>query len=287
MNIFDDLAKSFDVKSVEIRDIDSVDFSFKKTLLDHGYIEYIDGFGSDHCIAEAARVSYAQNSKQNNDEKLLRYLMKHKHTSPFEMVEMKFKIRLPIFVARQWLRHRTANVNEISGRYSKLDNLYYNPQLFKKQDENNKQGSSEYLSKEAQARIVKKYQDCCNNSFELYQHLLERGVSKEQARWCLPLSTYTTIIWKIDLHNLYNFIRLRLPSNAQYEIRVYAKALYDFCCLRFPLSTKAFYDYNLKAKTLSLQEYEMIKKYTKQKHVEQPVGLTDREFQQLKLDFFQ
>lgn len=286
MTIFDTLNASFDVAKVEIYDEHNAPFSFKKTLLDHGYIQYVDSFGSDACIAEAARVSYAQNTKKSDNEKLIRYLMRHKHTSPFEMVEVKFQIRMPIFVARQWMRHRTANVNEVSGRYSKLDKLYYNPPLFKKQSTSNQQGSGDYMEKASQEIVRKKYAKLCNDAMDLYDDLLGRGMSKEQARYVLPLSTYTTIIWKIDLHNLFNFIRLRLPANAQYEIRVYAKALYDFCCMKFPISTKAFYDYSLKSKNLSLQEYEIIKQFTKDKHVEKPDALSDREFEQLKNDFF-
>lgn len=286
MTIFDDLNATFDIEKIEVYDEHNSNFSFKKSVLDHGYIQYIDSFGTDACIADAARVSYAQNTKKTDNEGLIRYLMRHKHTSPFEMVEVKFQIRMPIFVARQWIRHRTANVNEVSGRYSKLDKLYYNPQLFKKQSTTNHQGSGEYLSKSAQEHLVKKYARLCDDAMDFYEDLLSRGVSKEQARYVLPLSTYTTIIWKIDLHNLFNFIRLRLPANAQYEIRVYAKALYDFCCMRFPISTKAFYDYQLKSKQLSLQEYELLKQFTKNKHVEKPDALSTREFDQLKLDFF-
>lgn len=286
MTIFDDLQASFDVAKIEVYDENHAPFSFKKTLLDHGYVQYVDSFGSDACIADAARVSYAQNTKKSDNEGLIRYLMRHKHTSPFEMCEVKFQIRMPIFVARQWIRHRTANVNEVSGRYSKLEKLYYNPPLFKKQSTSNQQGSGDYMEKASQEIVRKKYAKLCNDAMDLYDDLLGRGMSKEQARYVLPLSTYTTIIWKIDLHNLFNFIRLRLPSNAQYEIRVYAKALYDFCCIKFPISTKAFYDYSLKSRNLSLQEYEIIKQFTKDKHVEKPDALSDREFEQLKSDFF-
>lgn len=286
MTIFDELNATFDVSKVEIYDESYKEFNFKKDVLDYGYLQYIDGFGSDACVAAAARVSYAQNTKKSNDEGLIRYLMRHKHTSPFEMVEVKFQIRMPIFVARQWIRHRTANVNEVSGRYSKLDRLYYNPQLFKKQSTTNHQGSGDYLDKALQTPLIKDYQKYCDAAMDLYDYLLSCGVSKEQARYVLPLSTYTTIIWKIDLHNLFHFIKLRLPNNAQYEIRVYAKALYDFCCIRFPISTKAFYDYQLKSKQLSLQEYEVIKQFTRNKYVEKPETLSTREFDQLKLDFF-
>ena len=275
---------SYDVEIYNMRDGDN--FKFERDILDHGYVQYVDGFGSDACIADAARVSYAQNSKKSSDEALINYLMKHKHTSPFEMCEVKFKIKMPIFIARQWFRHRTANVNEVSGRYSVLDNEYYNGGFFCSQSSTNKQKRGEPLDKKLQVELLKEYHDACEKAFSTYQILLRKGVSKEQARMVLPLSTYTTIIWKIDLHNLFNFIRLRATELAQPEIKDYAKALYDFCDVKFPIATSAFRKHIFEAKTLSLNEYTLIKRFTKGKPVERPENISDRDFNQIHSDFF-
>lgn len=259
---------------------------FKRDILDHGSLEVLDIMGTDESIAEAARVSYAQNSNKSTTEKLIRYLMKHHHTSPFEMCEVKFQIKMPIFIARQWMRHRTANVNEISGRYSELEECFYNPEEFKEQSLSNKQGSAKPLNDPVQKTIQDIYSTQCKEAFKTYQFLLKNGVSREQARMVLPLSTYTTIIWKIDLHNLLNFIYLRTPINAQEEIRGYAEALLDFCSIQFPITTKAFQDYRLNSKVFTEEQINIVRKYTKNKYIKQPDTLSVREYNEVYDTFF-
>lgn len=224
-------------------------------VLDHGFVRVVDTMGNDRSIVQAARVSYGQGSKgKEQDERLLRYLLKNKHTSPFEMCEIKFHIKTPIFIARQWLRHRTANVNEYSGRYSIMSDDFYLPSLeeMKKQSDDNKQGRGEVFSKEE----AQEYQDIIResslNSLKEYHKLINdgNGVAKEIARIILPLNIYTEFYWKIDLHNLLHFLELRLHPHAQYEIREYAKTILEIIKEWVPVTYEAFLEYRLKDLTI-------------------------------------
>lgn len=197
-------------------------------LLDHGYVTLINHMGDDNTIVRAARTSYAGGTKtKREDSKLLEYLWKNKHLTPFEMCEFHFQVKAPIFVARQWFRHRAASYNEVSGRYSVMEDQFYIPKTFKAQSLKNKQCSGEELPEETQdecrAAVEKVFRDC----YQVYTGLLERGVSREIARTVLPLSLYTEFQFKMDLRNLLNFIDLRNHSHAQEEIRVYAQAILD------------------------------------------------------------
>jgi len=231
--------------------------------LDHGFIRLVDYMGDDSSIVQAARVSYGKGTKTvREDTTLIRYLMRHQHTSPFEMVELKFHIRLPIFVARQWIRHRTANVNEYSGRYSEMTDDFYIPELdqIRTQDEVNKQGrSNNPIDPEIAKNILESMEQHQKQSYSEYLSYLEKGVAREIARINLPLSSYTEWYWKIDLHNLFRFLKLRLDWHAQYEIRVYAQAIADIVKELFPISYQAFSDYVLNSVTFSYAELSKIK----------------------------
>lgn len=231
-------------------------------VLDHGFVRLVSYMGSDAAICEAARVSYLSNktASASNDEALIRYLMRHNHTSPFEMCELVFHVKLPIFVARQWMRHRTWSYNEISGRYSELPAETYIPKAedVAAQAKNNKQGRGGKLPE----AIVENFQRDClfikDQAFSCYEEGLNANVAKELARINLPLATYTEFYCKVDLHNLFHFLKLRLDPHAQYEIRVYAEAIMDIVQELFPLASFAFYDYRLKGTSLSFNEYMVV-----------------------------
>jgi len=225
----------------------------KYKVLNHGFLNLVDHMGSDDAIVTAARVSYGQQNKsKEEDRKLIRYLMKHRHTSPFEMCEVKLHVKLPIFVARQWVRHRTASLNEISGRYSVLNADQYIPKTFRKQSQSNKQGSSE----ESVEYTIGSY----DKSVTEYQKMLNLDISKEISRIVLPLATYTEWYWKIDLHNLFHFLKLRLAPNAQQEIREYAQKIAIIVKDLFPISWEAFEDYMLNSVNFSANELECLSK---------------------------
>lgn len=232
--------------------------------LDHGFVRLVDFMGDDSSIVQSARVSYGKGTKSvREDTTLIRYLMRHQHTSPFEMVELKFHIRLPIFVARQWIRHRTASVNEYSGRYSEMTDDFYVPEQnqIRTQDEVNKQGRSDKQIDDATAQeVLQSMQQHQKDSYDEYLNYLGKGVAREIARINLPLSSYTEWYWKIDLHNLFRFLKLRLDWHAQYEIRVYAEAIANIIKELYPISFKAFSDYMLNSVTFSYAELSKIKK---------------------------
>jgi thymidylate synthase (FAD) len=233
--------------------------------LDKGFVRLVDVMGDDTAIVQAARVSYGKGTKSmTEDRSLIRYLMRNKHTSPFEMVEFKFHVKLPIFIARQWIRHRTANVNEYSGRYSEMRDEFYIPELsqIKPQSLVNKQGRAEVCLDPKKASIIAgKMESTQKLLFTEYSEFLENDVSREIARINLPLSTYTEWYWKIDLHNLFHFLRLRMDSHAQYEFRVYGKAIADIISEIVPLAYEAFSDYTLNSVTLSKAEISALKMY--------------------------
>jgi len=224
-------------------------------VLDKGSIELLDIMGSDLEIVNAARVSF-DGKKKSSDKNLIYYLMEHGHLSPFEMCEMKFRVVLPIFVARQWVRHRTANINEVSARYTELEDNFYTPEKLRGQDKVNKQGSEGELNSE---EMLDYYDTECNHLFSIYGAWLEEGVAREQARCILPMSTYTKWIWKCDLRNIFNFLRLRLHPHAQKEIRVYAEAMSELVKECFPDAYGAFETYMLNSVTFTEKELSCLK----------------------------
>ena len=227
-------------------------------VLDHGFVRVIDYMGDDAAIVQAARVSYGQGTKKSRDDSgLIRYLMRHWHSTPFEMCEIKLHVKLPVFVARQWIRHRTANVNEYSARYSILDREFYvpAPEHLAAQSTVNNQGRGEVLQGEEAARVLETLKDDAGRAYDHYEAMLnqdgQQGLARELARMNLPANVYTQWYWKIDLHNLFHFLRLRADPHAQYEIRVYAEAMCDLVKSWVPAAYSAFEDYRLNSEQFS------------------------------------
>jgi thymidylate synthase (FAD) len=231
--------------------------------LDHGFVRLIDVMGDDDAIVQAARVSYGTGTKKvHEDRGLIRYLMRHLHTTPFEMVEFKFHIKLPIFVARQWIRHRTANVNEYSGRYSEMKDEFYVPEAaqIRPQSVVNKQGrSDETLPPEQVESILSTLRGSQKRAYAEYEDMLSTGFARELARINLPVSNYTEWYWKIDLHNLFHFLKLRIDPHAQYEIRVYGEAMAAIVKQCVPLAWEAFEDYILNSVKFSKPELDVLR----------------------------
>ena len=230
-------------------------------VLDKGFVKLVDVMGDDSSIVQSARVSYGKGTKTvNEDEGLIRYLMRHHHTTPFEMVEFKFHCRMPIFVARQWIRHRTANVNEMSARYSEMPDWFYEPEadLCTTQSAQNRQGGTGIQVPDSD-QMSDEFKKIHDNTYSSYQQFLEKGMRRELARVALPVSLYTEWYWKIDLHNLLHFLRLRLDPHAQYEIRVFAEAMAEIVKDRVPVTWRAFEDYQLGAIPFSRLEVEYLK----------------------------
>lgn len=221
------------------------------SVLDHGFVRYVDKMGTDRRICEAARISYKSPSKgKKQDEKLIQYLWKHRHTSPFEMVKISFNIKLPIFIMRQFVRHRMQNLNEVSGRYTQLGSEFYYPNEWRKQDTKNRQGSVKeenwkpYLSFGRDAiDATNELKRHCESSYYLYQKMIEAGIAREMARMVLPINIYTEIYSTWDMNNLLKFFALRDEEHAQEEIQVYAKAMKQICRSVFPLVMKAYDKY--------------------------------------------
>jgi len=213
-------------------------------------VQLIDSMGSDEAIVQSARVSYGAGTKTpSEDRQLIRYLMRNWHTTPFEMVEFKFRIRVPIFVARQWLRHRTASVNEVSARYSLVEKEYWLPEEYRKQSSTNKQASEGSFENMVFTSAQK---ESCEVAFGVYDKLVKNGVSRELARVHLPQSTFTEFYWKIDLHNLFHFLRLRMDeSHAQPEIVEPSKKIFELIKPIVPFACEAFVDYRLNSVTFS------------------------------------
>lgn len=222
-------------------------------------IRLVDVMGTDASIVQAARVSYGAGTKSVSDDRaLIRYLMRHKHTTPFEMVEFKFHIRAPIYVARQWLRHRTASVNEMSGRYSVIPDEYFIPDEMRKQSQTRGQGGEEPFG-EGGDNLLTKQKAACDFSFYVYEELIEKGASRELARAHLPQCTYTEFYWKIDLHNLLHFLQLRMDDHAQKEIRDLACKIYEKIKPIVPMTCEAFEDFRLESLTLSRLEVGLLR----------------------------
>ncbi|WP_134724309.1 FAD-dependent thymidylate synthase [Paracoccus luteus] len=236
-------------------------------VLDHGLVRVIDYMGDDGAIVQAARVSYGRGTRAvSNDEGLIRYLMRHWHSTPFEMCEVKFHVKLPVFVARQWIRHRTANVNEYSARYSILDREFYipAPEQLAAQSTVNNQGRGAVLSGDEAQRVLDILRDDAMRSYDHYEGMLsqegQQGLARELARMNLPANIYTQWYWKTDLHNLFHFLRLRADAHAQYEIRVYAEAMCRIVADWVPLAYAAFEDYRLGGVSLSGKAVEVLKR---------------------------
>lgn len=233
--------------------------------LNKGFIYLVDYMGGDSSVAQAARVSYGKGTKKKStDRGLVRFLMRHGHTSPFEMLEFKFHLKAPLFVIQQWLRHRTASVNQLSARYSEMPDEFYLPSLgdIRKQSKKNRQGrSDESVPEHVIRKAAKKWFANSQKEYTMYQWLLAEGIARELARIGLPASLYTELYWKIDLHNLFHFLKLRLDERAQYEIRVYAQAIAEIIKETVPDCFEAFEDYNLHAMALSRPEQKLIVEY--------------------------
>ena len=230
-------------------------------VLDHGFIRVIDYMGDDAAIVQAARVSYGRGTRRvSEDAGLIRYLMRHRHSTPFEMCEIKYHVKLPIFVARQWIRHRTANVNEYSARYSILDREFYvpAPEHLAAQSAVNRQGRGDVLTGQEAADVLDLLRQDATTTYDHYAHMLNedadparKGLARELARMNLTLNTYTQWYWKTDLHNLLHFLSLRADAHAQYEIRAYAEPMLETLKAWVPAAHAAFLDYRLGAVTLS------------------------------------
>ena len=233
----------------------------EQKVLDHGFVRLVDSMpreNLDNSIVQAARVSYGEGTQTSRGNVgLIRYLMRHWHTTPFEMVEFKFHIKMPIYIARQHLRHRTASVNEMSARYSIVPKEYYKPDILRGQSQVNHQGSEGEI--DLQTELLEAGSTNLEHSFEIYDKFLEHGVCREQARGNLPQSTYTEFYWKINLHNLMHYLHLRMDSHAQKEIREYARAMHDLIEPLVPITMKAFMDFRVNSVQLSALEISAIK----------------------------
>jgi thymidylate synthase (FAD) len=266
-------------------------------VLDHGFVRVIDYMGDDGAIVQAARVSYGRGTRRvSEDAGLIRYLMRHRHSTPFEMCEIKYHVKLPIFVARQWIRHRTANVNEYSARYSILDREFYipAPEHLAAQSSVNRQGRGSVLGGEEAAQVLDLLRSDAARCYDHYAEMLNedaagapldpsrQGLARELARMNLTLNTYTQWYWKIDLHNLFHFLSLRADAHAQYEIRAYADAMLTTVEAWVPLACQAFRDYRLGAATLSGPMLTVVRRMLAGEVVGQgDSGLNRREWEEL------
>ncbi len=268
--------------------------------LDHGFVRLVDYMGDDSAVVQAARVSYGKGTKAvSTDRGLIRYLLRHRHTTPFEMCEIKFHVKLPIFVARQWIRHRTANVNEYSARYSVLDHEFYMPaeEHLAAQSKSNRQGRDALITGSQAMETLRAIAALSDQAYDLYTKLLNEtadddspGLARELARMVLPVNYYTQWYWKIDLHNLLHFLSLRADPHAQYEIRAYADALCDIVGKWMPQVWEAFEDYRLSGASISgpglgvlrgLIEDGALEDEARLEDLREQSGLSPREFREL------
>lgn len=243
----------------------------EKTIkcLDKGHVTILDVMPrlvpddrktADYAIVQAARVSYGDGTKTiNEDRGLIRYLLRHKHTTPFEMIEFKFSVKLPIFIARQMVRHRTANLNEYSGRYSMMKDEFYKPEIenVRQQSSVNKQGGSGSINETDASGFLEKIDFLCSQSYEEYEKAIQNGVAREQARMLLPVNLYTEWYWKVDLHNLLHFLALRCDAHAQWEIRVFANAMLELIKPIVPWAVEAWEDYHEHRGAIRLTKLEV------------------------------
>ena len=267
-------------------------------VLDHGFVRVIDYMGDDAGVVQAARVSYGRGTKKVSEDKgLIHYLMRHRHSTPFEMCEIKFHVKLPIFVARQWIRHRTANVNEYSARYSILDREFYIPaeENLAAQSVSNRQGRGDVLEGKEAAQVLDLLRTDATHAYDHYLTMLNesedgqkidesrQGLARELARMNLGLNFYTQWYWKVDLHNLMHFLSLRADAHAQYEIRVYADVMVDLLKRWVPLTAEAFIEHRLQGVTLSRSAWTAIKRMLNGESVTQEAsGLGKREWNELQ-----
>ena len=263
-------------------------------VLDHGFVRVIDYMGDDAAVVQAARVSYGRGTKRvSEDAGLIRYLMRHRHSTPFEMCEIKYHVKLPIFVARQWIRHRTANVNEYSARYSVMDREFYipAPEHLAAQSDSNRQGRGAVLEGDEAAAVLDLLRRDAGSAYDHYAWMLNedaadparQGLARELARMNLTLNTYTQWYWKADLHNLLGFLQLRADSHAQYEIRAYADAMLATVAAWVPATYAAFCDYRMGAVTLSAGMLAVLRRRLAGEAVDQPgSGLSKREWAELE-----
>jgi thymidylate synthase (FAD) len=270
-------------------------------ILDHGFIRVVDYMGNDTSIVQAARVSYGKGTKKvSTDSGLIKYLMRHWHSTPFEMCEIKYHVKLPIFIARQWIRHRTANVNEYSARYSILDKEFYLPETenLAAQSQNNRQGRGDVLQGEQAKKVLNLLKNDAEQTYNNYEMMLnerydgsvidekEVGLARELARMNLTLNTYTQWYWKTDLLNLMNFLRLRADHHAQYEIRAYAEAMLDTLKKWVPITYEAFMDYRVGGTEVSAKGKIILQKLIKGEEVNvEQSGLSKREWNELMIAF--
>ena len=265
-------------------------------VLDHGFIRVIDYMGDDAAVVQAARVSYGAGTKKiREDAGLINYLMRHRHTSPFEMCELKIHVKMPIFVARQFLRHRVASANEVSGRYSILDREFYmpGPENLAAQAKTNRQGRGDVLNEAEAAQVLELLREDAARAYTHYEEMLNeidgrivdperQGLARELARMNLPVSLYTQLYWKMDLHNLLHFLNLRADAHAQYEIRVYAEALLEVVKQWVPLSYAAFMDYRMGAYELSAKGLAIVKRLLRGEQVDrESTGMSPGEWREL------
>ncbi len=272
-------------------------------ILDHGFVRVVDYMGDDTSIVQAARVSYGKGTKKvSTDSGLIKYLMRHWHSTPFEMCEIKYHVKLPIFIARQWIRHRTANVNEYSARYSILDKEFYlpSPEHLAAQSQNNRQGRGDILEGEKAKKVLDLLKGDAEQTYDNYETMLNQrydgsiidenseGLARELARMNLTLNTYTQWYWKTDLLNLMNFLRLRADHHAQYEIRAYADVMLDTLKKWVPITYEAFMDYRVGGTEVSAKGKEVLKKFIKgEKILMEESGLSKREWNELMEAFEQ
>ena len=266
-------------------------------ILDHGFIRVVDYMGNDTSVVQSARVSYGKGTKKvSTDSGLIKYLMRHWHSTPFEMCEIKYHVKLPIFIARQWIRHRTANVNEYSARYSILDKEFYlpSPEHLATQSQSNRQGRGENLEGKKAKKVLDLLKGDAEQTYNNYEIMLNErydgsiidekssGLARELARMNLTLNTYTQWYWKTDLLNLMNFLRLRADHHAQYEIRAYADAMLDTLKKWVPITHDAFMDYRVGGTEVSSKGKEIIKKLIKGEEISlEQSGLSKREWNEL------
>ena len=269
---------------------------YRLPVLDHGFLRVIDYMGDDSAVVQAARTSYGLGTKSvSDDTALIRYLMRHRHTTPFEMAEIKWHAKLPIFVARQWIRHRTANVNEYSARYSLMDNEFYIPtgEDLAQQSASNKQGRGDALSQQQAREVLDILKEDASRCYANYEWMVNDpswdwhdpdrpGLARELARINLPISAYTQWYWKCDLRNLFHFLGLRADPHAQKEIRVYAEEMLRVLRMWVPVSTQAFEDYHLNAFTLSAGMISVVQRVVAGETVNQEnSGLSRREWDEV------
>lgn len=293
-----DLDEVFSTRRAVSKELEKILYEPQK-VLDHGFIRVIDYMGDDSSIVQAARVSYGRGTKQvSQDKGLINYLMRHRHTTPFEMCDIKFHIKLPIFVARQWIRHRTASVNEYSARYSILGNEFYLParENIAAQSQTNRQGRSDNaVPDEVADRVLSVLKSDALNCYDHYVDMMNEdengnmideskiGITRELARMNLTLNYYTEWYWKINLHNLFHFLALRADSHAQYEIRVYAEVMLDIVKKWVPFAYEAFEEHRMHSATLSRTGLAAVKRMISgEKVTQENSGLSKREWVELE-----